>query len=1593
MSLDALIAEKQGGIAVEDEPAGGLDALIAEKQGVVATDELSLGVSQNVFDVLFLDKPIEELLPTEQSEIAGSILDSFEDPKRARNQIINTFLLSELFDVPHEQIQGLESEILKQMFGDPLTSLRDTFQEKPVEGGFFSKMGEAFKRGNEAISSDIAVYDSVFGGQGNIDNILEIRRKKQLGELLSPIEGNMLTDLFYKSAQIAPGMARGFWDAVPEAFAGMLAGAGVAAIAGQAGPQIVLPEEVITVPVAAAGGAAIGLKAGATMFWYKQGAGSMVATMLENDYDSEISMNVAGIAAIPYALIELSQVSKLTPGLRQTINKSLQKTTLKILGAAVKKYGTTLTGEVLEEVAQEIITVAAEDIAGILSKEDIPFDAEYIRSRSNRLWQTAKESTKAMALLPLPGVGIDVFTGIKAKMTVSELNKISKQLTPVVAKRENAIIDDAIGTQQFESEGQAKQFSEDIAGMAENQKRDIKIDVTPDNEVTVTPIEAPVADVEAEAPAEPTVEPPITAEAKPEAVEGKRKISEIFEDEPTPTAKPEAVLEPDQPPVGAAVIEPEIEVAPITEPTEGVLKEKIPIKAPTVKPVLPTKIVSPGEAGPFKVTFKAAEGLPATRVIVDPQVRRSVQSAENKIAGLRTKLKQAIADKKQAVVAATEKQIARAEVQIAKLKERQQIKLTTTIEKAKTKVLKLQQAVKFKDSLRRDAISLIQAIPKDLQPGFIKRASEATTLKSVQRLANEIQAGLDRAEKQESIKTLKAAAQAINPRKMLPEFAGIAQAIKDSLQLGKPQAEVIAKASEIKAMAKQVLENSREDSVATIQAQRVLDEVNQKTSKTFAINQLSIEAIDQITDTLIALRFQNEADTIAAKDENATEAVRRRKLITESIVEIPDVPESLGGKGVRKFKLVHDNLESVLDAVAGARPGTYDLWIKSKNPTTQFIYDVLDAGVDQQILHSEKARDTMRDILDNNDVSSSDILNWSMRPEDVSKVKKAFGIAPKPVVHKFTLKNAKNVSTPFDFTTNEIMSIFMHSRNSHNLDVLLNDGLNRIVDGKKQKIRGFTVDIVDDMTASLADQQKNVARQVSTRLMDGLNKDAGNKTSVKLEFFEILRVNNYWPANRSIIRGPKGKKPTGLTKTIESLAFLKERVGTGNPLKFAGFFETVHNVNKNMASYVGLAEPLREVKAVYTPEVIESLEDDGRGDQAKAITELIERFEDPKLRIEGKIDEVVATMLGGFAKSQLFLKPRLAVRQQLSSLLISAYVDPKYMTEFKGIGTAELNAEIKALSPQFGARADGLQFDRDTGDAFVENQLMNYLTGDTSAIDKTAVPMKFFDNNAIVDIYRATKAEVVDAGVDINTIEGKAILKDRFEWVARHTQPMWHPKDRSLLGSDPRPLVRSLTMFMSQREQMVRMVNNGIADFANSDKTAEDQVRLGRSLGAVALNMVLFTLYNIAWAKFIQKKERDVKDLGKAFLKDLFSLPFFGSYLATSFELVFSVFTDKPTFFQDFNKSPIESILGNVLLVAIPNFARAGKHFVTGEKYGRGSPRAGELKWKNELLVAVDGLASAFAALRGIPYAGGKELVKTAEAQFTEPEKKRRKRR
>lgn len=421
------VAEAPAGRFDKIEPAGGAER--PDRFGGIGLPEPAVTEGREplsdsiIDDILFSpDRTFDAL---EQGQIASELLERLSKPEETEQAFENRMMLSSVFGVPLEQLDLMEPTMLKQLFEDDLVSLKDRFQKNPVEGGFFKKMGEAVRRGNRNVSSDIAVYQAAYENKGDIHEVLRTRSKHQLEESLSPIEGTLITNLFYKSGQIVPGMVRGYWDAIPEAFTGMVAGITIAGIAGQVGPQVLLPEEVVTVPVGAVVGLKTGLSVGSAHFWYKQGAGTFFAAMMDKDVDPEVARTVAGIAAVPYAIVELLQVQALTPGLRKGVEDIGRRTMLKVIAQATKTYGSTFTQEVLEEIAQEIIQISAEDIAEFLSDNDIKLDARFIQERAARVWTTAKESAQALALLPIPGAAIDVATGRKAVLSQQRIDAIN----------------------------------------------------------------------------------------------------------------------------------------------------------------------------------------------------------------------------------------------------------------------------------------------------------------------------------------------------------------------------------------------------------------------------------------------------------------------------------------------------------------------------------------------------------------------------------------------------------------------------------------------------------------------------------------------------------------------------------------------------------------------------------------------------------------------------------------------------------------------------------------------------------------------------------------------------------------------------------------------------------------------------------------------------------------------------------------------------------------------------------------------------------------------------------------------------------------
>lgn len=1496
-----------------------------------------------VGEFLFSDKPIEQWLPADQAAVAQQVIDSMENPMDWRARMTNATLISSLFGTDFNDTLFMEPEMLKQMYGEQLSStaglvkLKNEYAQLDPFSSFKAAAASAAQKPALALKGLTAFTP----GQGfGFDALLEIgsdyllslgdvTKKRQveasLQGVLWPSKGETpwydiepkkipeaintwaanIGDYIPLMLMTRTGQAIGKAIGKP---AGAAVAAGVALITG--GPE---PSDVATAPAIAGITEQVLKHVGGASPLIAIEAGGFLTRAEQLGIDKDIAEEYARIfgpssGAIEYAqtLWNLAAFKRLKKPQRTTILKAIVR---ELGGAAVEGF---------EEVTQG-------GLENFLINKAI--DAQTLRNPAFEAQKAPifEDADRQFAI----GAGLALVTRAGGATTMRAIST-----------------KDNIGVPSIELEEEVEGVTEPIAAAPEAAQP--------------TPTVAPVA--------EPTVEAPIVP---PEVTEG---VQEAVEALPT--------------------VEPEVEPAPAAEVAKAKPKvqpaaEKPKVEAEKVKPVPPTKIISPGQAGPFKVTFKAAEGLPATRVIADPKVARSVQAAENSIAALKTKLKQAKVDKKTAVINATNAAIAKKEAQIVKLKARQEIKLVDTIAKAKERAIKIKEATVFKDELRRDAISMVRAIPKDLQKDFINRASKVTTLNGLKKLATEIETGVDRAEKREVVSSLKKTIKGIKPKRMLPEFGKPAKKLIDSFKVEDIKPETQAKVAELLDFARQVESSVDEDSVAWTKARHLIDIFASTRAKTVNIQDLPVESLEQINEVLTSLKFQNDFETRqreAGKAEtiaNQIETVKTEIQTKPSISDSQDASVSLGRAVGEKFITRHQNLESLTDKTTG---GVSGLIGAERNSFTRFVYDTLNEGVDVQYVHTLEARDLLRSIMDKHGIDFSTLAE--------TKVEKAKRVASGKPSTKWL--NDKHVFGDKTFTTNEMLSIYMHSRNNHNLTVMLTNGFNkvrtgieRVRKGKVSRLRGFNPTLVDQITAKLTTEQKAFAREVGNRLMDGLNRDAINETSLKAENLEIATVDNYWPAVRDTVRKILGKKVVGIQSLIEGMGILKERIGTGNPLLLRGFFETVYTSNKNVAAYKGLAIPLREVKSILGDKSLQdSLKKAGYEDELNVMITQVERIEDNSAET-GDIERAVGILIGGFAKSRFGINLKIAPRQQLSSTLINAYMDPKHFAEFRGLATKQILEEIYEISPQTQMRVESLRFDRDIGNNQLENDLMRYLTGQQNTSDKFLMGMKFFDTNAIADIYRATKAEVKEAtGLDEKSDEFKTALKDRFEWTVRHTQPTWHPKDRSVLGTSPNPLARSLTMFMSQREKLVMMVANANQNYAKSKKTATDLKEVAQVWGTVGANMALFALYNFGWAALIKKKAQSFRDFLAQMAADTTGLFFFGRYVGEIIRVANARSQGK---FAEtsINTGPEQIVLQTIR--AMQNYALAAEHFITRERYQSG-PNARELKWKTEVWVATEALADAVAGVTGLPFSGPKEIVNSVKAHTVEEPRKRKRR-
>jgi hypothetical protein len=196
---------------------------------------------------------------------------------------------------------------------------------------------------------------------------------------------------------------------------------GAAALLGQAGPQAALPEELLTVPGAAAGGFLVGSASAVAKQAYDLEAGLAFDEFLDmgdadgNGVDPQVAAAAASLVGVVNAGLEsfgLATLLKRVPGVnrliggagRDAVKAALQKATFR---DALKKFGVgyaaTVGTEVTTEVMQEAATILGGEVTARMSAGEFKgLTADQIGAR---LADIAVRTTQGVALIGGAGPG------------------------------------------------------------------------------------------------------------------------------------------------------------------------------------------------------------------------------------------------------------------------------------------------------------------------------------------------------------------------------------------------------------------------------------------------------------------------------------------------------------------------------------------------------------------------------------------------------------------------------------------------------------------------------------------------------------------------------------------------------------------------------------------------------------------------------------------------------------------------------------------------------------------------------------------------------------------------------------------------------------------------------------------------------------------------------------------------------------------------------------------------------------------------------------------------------------------------------------
>ena len=351
-----------------------------------------------------------------------------------------------------------------------------------------------------------------------------------------------------------------------------------------------------------------------------------------------------------------------------------------------------------------------------------------------------------------------------------------------------------------------------------------------------------------------------------------------------------------------------------------------------------------------------------------------------------------------------------------------------------------------------------------------------------------------------------------------------------------------------------------------------------------------------------------------------------------------------------------------------------------------------------------------------------------------------------------------------------------------------------------------------------------------TELFDVYSKEQLNRTTLEVYGIKRASVEHYWPIN---VDGDFLNTPfESVAKdfSIENAGFMKERVSSTKPIRLVGSSDVASSQLKKVSQYSGLMPVIRSFNKIWGKTQI-GYQDSLRkavhqvyGDTGvKYIENLMADLNGARSSQESPFGQTLNKLRGNMAQAALTLSMRTAFGQTASYPTAAAVVGWKPLMQALAKGgkdgrmISRADTElIERYSPLLRYRMMGFST-TELGDISTSNSRMariwkkaRWLTGWIQAMDGATVGRLWYAAEYYVDDHNKS----LQKGTDAYYEEVAKVFND----IVEKTQPDYTTMQRPDILRNPNVLVRSLTMFMTQRLQNANIMYDAAATLSQMKK-------------------------------------------------------------------------------------------------------------------------------------------------------------------------------